>query len=305
MDFETTQTYVKTQVAQRVLAHIQYHSIDDRLKEAMIYATQGNGKYIRSFLVYAFAIQPYEKSEISPSLKDSLFSVCAALEMIHSYSLAHDDLPAMDNATLRRGRPSCWAAFDEATAILVGDALLTLAFDVLSSLPSIEANIKLELVRLFAAASGPQGMVAGQMMDLYPPENASFDQIHQMQSLKTGALFGLACEAGILLKGEIPAQRALARSFGQRLGLLFQITDDLLDCFGNQEQEGKTLQNDQNKTTFMTLLGMNGIEQQMKMLHHALLQNLSEIGNNESPLHHLIDFLLNRVTGFSPTRTSS
>lgn len=299
MDFETSLAYVKHQVGVKLIGFIGQRYAEERLRDAMLYATQGNGKYIRSFLIYAFA-QRYRGSiqTLSSLFEDQLFSVCAALEMIHSYSLVHDDLPAMDNAQLRRGHPSCWVAYDEAIAILVGDGLLTLSFEVLSTIPDLSDSVKLELIRLFAQASGPEGMVAGQMMDLYPPLAPSYERVLQMQNLKTGALFGLACEVGVLLAGA-KDHRESAWAFGQKLGLLFQMTDDLLDNFGNQEQEGKTLHHDQDKVTFITLLGIEGVKQQIMDLNQLLREDLFEKDEASFLLLFLLDFLMARVRSLS------
>ncbi|HEX6093980.1 MAG TPA: polyprenyl synthetase family protein, partial [Dongiaceae bacterium] len=195
-----------------------------RVVEAMRYAVMGGGKRIRPFLVR-------HSAKLFDVADASALRVAAAIEMLHCYSLAHDDLPAMDDADLRRGRPSVHRQFDEATSILAGDGLLTMAFEVLAD-PATHANplVRSELVLALAKAGGAAGMVGGQMIDL-EAENAQLDlpAITRLQALKTGAIIEFSCIAGPIL-GQAPAdaQRAL-RDYARDLGLAFQIADDLLD----------------------------------------------------------------------------
>jgi farnesyl diphosphate synthase len=194
----------------------------ERLLTAMRYATLGGGKRIRPFLLI-------ESARMVGAEEAGILRAAAALELVHCYSLAHDDLPAMDDDDLRRGRPSLHRAFDEATAILAGDALLTLAFDAIAD-PETDHDpaVRAELVAMLARAAGPGGMAGGQMLDLATDARDEIAILH-MQAMKTGALFRFACEAGAVLGRASPEERARLAAFGARLGTAFQLADDLAD----------------------------------------------------------------------------
>ena len=209
-----------------------------RLVEAMRLAVLGGGKRFRPFLLM-------ESAQIFGIPRSVSVPVAAALECVHCYSLVHDDLPAMDNDKLRRGQPTVWHAFDEWTAILVGDALLTLAFEfVTRPKMNVKPAIRAELVHALARASGRSGMVGGQCLDLQSdkldePAQADLDYILRLQSMKTGALLRFACEAGAILGEADATDQAAMRRFGECLGLAFQISDDLLDVEGDEGVVGK------------------------------------------------------------------
>ena len=228
---------------------------EGRVAEAMRYAALGGGKRLRPFLLIASARLFGVEGE--PALRAAV-----AVEMIHAYSLVHDDLPAMDDDELRRGRPTCHIHFGEATAILAGDALLTYAFEVMTGGDTHrDAGVRCELARGLAVASGAGGMVGGQMVDLLAADNnLDIDGITHLQNLKTGALIAFACEGGAIL-GEAPDDhRAALAAYGRDLGLAFQIADDLLDIEGSAAELGKAVGKDadQGKATFVSLLGIEG-----------------------------------------------
>ncbi|MCH9020448.1 MAG: polyprenyl synthetase family protein [Proteobacteria bacterium] len=265
--------------------------VEGRVAEAMRYATLNGGKRLRPFLVVAGA-QLFEVSE--PSARRT----AAAVEMIHCYSLVHDDLPAMDDDDVRRGRPSCHVAFDEATAILAGDALLTYAFEALSA-PETHASaaVRCELVRGLAVAAGCGGMVGGQMIDLLAAESTlDIDGVTRLQKLKTGALIAFACEAGAIL-GEAGAEaRAALAGYGHDLGLAFQIADDLLDIEGSEAETGKAVGKDAaaGKATFVGLLGVDGARDRARVLVDRAVGRLARFGDKADSLRAVARFAIAR-----------
>ncbi|PPD45220.1 MAG: geranylgeranyl pyrophosphate synthase [Methylocystis sp.] len=226
-----------------------------RLLEAMRYATLGGGKRLRPFLVI-------ESARLFGVEDASALRTACALEMIHCYSLVHDDLPAMDDDDLRRGRPTAHKAFDEATAILAGDGLLTYAFDVVADPAThADANLRAALVLALARASGLGGMVGGQALDLAAETAAvPLDQAEtlQMQAMKTGALLRFAVDAGAILGGATPAQAQALHRYGKALGAAFQVADDILDAEGDAAALGKRAGKDagRGKATLVGLLGL-------------------------------------------------
>jgi len=222
------------------------------LAEAMRYAVLGAGKRLRPFILIESA------RLLGVEGKGVLFAA-AALECVHCYSLAHDDLPAMDDDDLRRGRPTVHRAFDEATAILVGDTLLTLAFEILANRATAEdAEIRVELAGRLARAAGASGMAGGQSLDLSGERKAlSEDEIAMLQAMKTGALFRYAAEAGAILAGAGSTDRERLAGFGSALGAAFQLADDLLDHTGDSVSLGKVTHRDaeREKPTLVALLG--------------------------------------------------
>jgi len=225
---------------------------ESRVFEAMRYSALAGGKRIRPFLVISCA-------DIFNVSRNCSERVAAAVEMVHTYSLIHDDLPAMDDDDLRRGQPTCHKKFDEATAILAGDALLTLAFEVLADdethrQPEVRSELVLELAR----AIGAKGMVGGQMLDLWAEDHAlDVPEITRLQRMKTGALIAYSCNAGAILGRADGHQRQLLNGYAHDIGLAFQIIDDLLDVDGNAEELGKATNKDAaaGKATFVSLLG--------------------------------------------------
>jgi farnesyl diphosphate synthase len=263
-----------------------------RLHAAMRYATLAGGKRLRPFLVVAtgalFDVPP-----------DQARRVGAAIELVHSYSLVHDDLPAMDDALTRRGRPSCHREFDDATAILAGDALQTLAFEVLAAAPThADPAIRCELVRGLAVASGAAGMCGGQMIDLEAEQRSlTMDQVLELQRLKTGALISFACEAGAILGAAPGPARAALRGYAADLGLAFQIQDDLLDVTGDATLTGKDLGRDEaaGKATVVSLLGTDGARARLDQLRSSAAGHLRGIGGEVQLLHEVFDFVISRL----------
>ncbi len=219
------------------------------LLEAMVASVKNGGKRLRPMLTLACAnLFQVPKAEAA--------RVGAAIEMVHCYSLIHDDLPAMDNADLRRGRPSCWREFGEATAILAGDSLLPLAFEVLADKATHPSpTVRLSLITALAASSGAAGMAGGQMLDLSPHLIHSVETATTMQNLKTGCLIAFSCEAGAILAEAPLEDRERLRRFGFLLGLAYQIQDDLLDIEGNATELGKPIGMDGEKRSLVALLG--------------------------------------------------
>jgi farnesyl diphosphate synthase len=262
-----------------------------RLHEAMRYATLGGGKRLRPFLALASA-------DLFDVPRPRSVRVGAAIELIHGYSLVHDDLPAMDDALTRRGRPSCHRRYDEATAILAGDALQALAFAMLVD-PAThpEPGVRCALVAGLAAAAGPQGMCGGQMIDLLAEGKAlDLEQILELQRLKTGALIGYACETGALLGGGSDAARGALRGYAADLGLAFQIQDDLLDVTGDAEVTGKDLGRDAaaGKATVVALLGVAGSRRRLAELRDSALAHLDRLERETAELRAVFDFVISR-----------
>ena len=266
-------------------------SPEGRVTEAMRYGVLNGGKRIRPFMVCAAA---------------ALFNVgetcalraAAAVEMVHSYSLVHDDLPAMDDDDLRRGQPTCHIKFDEATAILAGDALLTKAFEVLADEQThSDTAVRAELVFELAKAIGDEGMVGGQMFDLMAEERTlGLPEITHLQRLKTGKLIGYSCEAGAILgKAPEPARQAL-RGYAHDLGLAFQIVDDLLDVEGDEAEMGKKVGKDEaaGKATFVSLMGADRARGQADMLAAQASKHLDLFAEKADPLRNLAQFVINR-----------
>lgn len=265
--------------------------IEARLGDAMRYATLNGGKRLRPFLVLMSARLfdvPEERS----------LRVAAALEMVHSYSLVHDDLPAMDDDELRRGKPTCHIQFDEATAILAGDALLTYAFEILGH-PDTHADgaVRAALVGALARAAGPHGMVGGQMLDLMAEERTlDMEQVTRLQRLKTGMLIAVACEAGAILgKASKAAQHALG-AYAHDLGLAFQIADDLLDVEGDEDVVGKKTGKDAaaGKATFVSLLGVERARDQAAMLIDQAILHLEPFEDRAETLRDLARYVIDR-----------
>jgi farnesyl diphosphate synthase len=235
-----------------------------RLTEAMRHAALGPGKRLRPFLLI-------EAARVFGMTGEGVVRAAAALECVHCYSLVHDDLPAMDDDDMRRGRPTVHKAFDEATAILAGDGLLTLAFAILAD-PATDPDpkVRVELIAGLAAASGVEGMVGGQALDLAAEQAKPRDaEIRTLQAMKTGALFRFACEAGAILgRAAKDKQRRLA-DFGSALGLAFQIADDLIDATGKAAKAGKATAKDARRGK-ATLVGLYGVAVATQMLDKAV-----------------------------------
>lgn len=261
-----------------------------RLHQAMRYAVLNGGKRIRPLLVYA-------TGTIFQADATLLDRAATALELIHCYSLVHDDLPAMDNDDLRRGLPTCHRAYDEATAILVGDALQSLAFSVLSEVPIINAPIQLEMLKILAQVSGSVGMVGGQALDLAAiGANLTLAQLQQMHALKTGCLIRAAVQLGALAGNANPADLFRLDQFASHIGLAFQIQDDILDVESSTATLGKRQGADiaLNKPTYPALMGMENAKHQAQQLFTDALQQLEIYGSTANHLRQLAGYIVQR-----------
>ena len=264
-----------------------------RLHEAMRYGILGGGKRLRAFLVRSGA-------KLAGADDAGALLVAAAVEMVHGYSLIHDDLPAMDDDDMRRGRPSCHVAFDEATAILAGDALLTLAFELAADPRAHpEPSVRCELVRALAIAAGGRGMVGGQMVDLLAEHDsapARHELIVRLERMKTGALIAFSCEAGAILACREPGFRRSLREFGYDAGLAFQVIDDVLDEVGDEAVLGKTVGKDAaaGKATFVSTLGVDGARREARTLVERARARLDGFGEEAAPLRAFSEYILAR-----------
>ena len=292
-DFEAALSFAAASVERTMDRLLPSGDTDEaRVFEAMRYASLGGGKRLRAFFVLAGAT--LFRVGALPAMRTA-----SAIEFVHAYSLVHDDLPAMDDDDLRRGKPSCHRQFDEATAILAGDALQALAFEVLAHEdthgdPAVRATLVAELAR----AAGAHGMVGGQMLDLLAEErpDLSIGAITRLQRLKTGALISFACTSGAILgKAADPLRHALS-AYAHDLGLAFQIVDDLLDIEGSAEQLGKTPGKDASagKATFVSILGVDRARAQAGLLARQAAAHLEPFGEAADLLRQAATFVVAR-----------
>lgn len=262
-----------------------------RLMEAMRYAALAGGKRLRPFLMI-------EAGRLFDADESALIRAAVAVECIHTYSLIHDDLPCMDNDDVRRGQPTVHRKFDEATAVLAGDALMTFAFEVLSD-PSAHADPQMRclLIAGLAKASGPQGMVAGQMIDMAPSDEApDAAGVARMNRLKTGALISWSVDAGALIGcAQEDARHALAR-YATDLGVVFQMVDDLIDVSGDPEEAGKAVSKDAaaGKVNLVSLLGADVARQRVRLLAAQAQKHLAIFGPRAKVLSEAVDFIVER-----------
>lgn len=261
------------------------------LYRAMRHAAIGGGKRLRPLLVFGTA-------RLFGVDRHVVARVATALESIHVYSLIHDDLPAMDDDDVRRGKPTVHRAFDEATAILAGDCLHALAFEILAAEATHpDPFVRIELVGALAHASGPAGMAGGQMMDL-EAEKASFDlpTVTRLQAMKTGALISCAVESGAILGRVPPEGRTGLRGYARDIGLAFQIADDILDAEGDEALAGKRLRKDEarGKETFLTLLGLDRAREQARLLVDQAIAHLKPYGMEADLLRDIARYTLER-----------
>jgi geranylgeranyl pyrophosphate synthase len=265
----------------------------ESLHQAMRYSVMAEGKRIRPVLVYATG----EALDVG---LDNLDAAACAVEIVHAYSLIHDDLPAMDDDDLRRGRPTCHVKYDEATAILAGDALQALAFEILAKdgAPNVHPQQRLEMVSLLAAAAGSQGMAGGQAIDLASVgKQLAVEELEYMHLHKTGALIRASVTLGALAKPDIERQLVTRLDeYARCIGLAFQVQDDILDVEGNTDTIGKPQGSDeaQNKPTYPMLLGLDGAKRVCAELHQQALEALQPLGDDGQALRLIADYIVSR-----------
>jgi farnesyl diphosphate synthase/geranylgeranyl diphosphate synthase type II len=261
-----------------------------RLVDACKHSLLNGGKRIRPVLVYG-AAQAVDR----PTEPETLDHVACSVELVHTYSLIHDDLPAMDDDDFRRGSPSCHKAFDEATAILAGDALHSLAFELLSKTPGLDCSQRLSLISRLANAAGIQGMAAGQAIDIAQGPSDLF-QLQMMHKLKTGAIIRAALAMGGIAAGASANMVAILEEYGDHIGLAFQVVDDILDVEGNAEQLGKTPGKDSaaQKATYVSILGVDGARREARMLMESAVEALSSLDSSADLLRDLARYIIER-----------
>jgi farnesyl diphosphate synthase len=267
--------------------------LEARVYEAMRYSALAPGKRLRPFLVLASA-------RMFGVARRCALQVAAAVEMVHAYSLVHDDLPAMDDSDLRRGRPTCHKEFDEATAVLAGDGLLTAAFELLAE-PDTHGDpaVRIELVSALASAAGAAGMVGGQMIDLIAEhQDLDIGAITRLQRMKTGALIAFSCEAGAILAKAPHELRTALRGYAHDLGLAYQIADDLLDVEGSATETGKPVGADAaaGKATFVSILGAPRARAQAELLIRQAVAHLDLFEQRAELLREAARFVITRRT---------
>ena len=266
---------------------------EKQVSQAMFYSLSNGGKRLRPFLLCKTA-------ELFNINNDISLSPAISLEMLHTYSLIHDDLPAMDNDDFRRGKPTCHKQFDEATAILAGDGLLTYAFEVLSNAPYINNDTKIKLIHLLSQRAGAfNGMIAGQMLDLQTeksPELSNEEIIKHIEEMKTGCLIAYACQAGAILGNASQQEYEIITTYARNIGIAFQISDDILDVIGDSHLMGKTLGKDalQDKLTFVSLYGLKQAKQIAEDLVSQAKKTISYFGESAKNLCDLADFIIAR-----------
>jgi len=277
-----------------------------KLRQAIEYSLLNGGKRIRPVLVYAAAeaIDPklrYRTSgtadEHTVAETENLDAIATAVEMLHTYSLIHDDLPAMDDDDLRRGQATCHKAFDEATAILAGDALHSRAFEILTELRHCPSKTQLKLLSTLAKAAGPRGMVGGQAIDLAAVNKGiDIQQLETLHQLKTGALIRAAVAMGAIYAQANPEQLQSLDSYAQAIGLAFQVQDDILDIEGDTDTLGKTQGADiaLNKPTYPSLLGLENARAKAQELHTQAIVSLAGLGESARPLRDLSAYIISR-----------
>ena len=266
-----------------------------QLREAMRYSLFNGGKRVRPTLAYASALAIH--SDALDTQLDLLNRIACALESLHSYSLVHDDLPAMDDDDLRRGKPTCHIAFNEATAILAGDALQTFAFELLSEATNVDAKIQLDLIRQLSKASGVQGMVLGQAIDLSAVDKTiDLTQLENMHRHKTGALIRASVSMGATALGASVVQLSALDTYAAAIGLAFQVQDDILDVVADTETLGKQQGADiaRNKPTYVALLGLEGARAKAQELHQQALTAVESFGDSANYLRALSAYIIER-----------
>ncbi|MCJ1908840.1 polyprenyl synthetase family protein [Planococcus ruber] len=277
-------------IQQELSSLIQELNIPASLKDSMDYSLQAGGKRIRPILLLAVV------QELGGSHPDAL-KVAAAIEMIHTYSLIHDDLPSMDNDDLRRGMPTNHKVYGEAVAILAGDALLTYSFGIVARLQHVSSDDKIRLIDLMSVSAGAEGMVGGQVLDIEGEEKKlTLAELEQVHRLKTGALLTFSIVAGAILGGATPEQMVALSKFGEHIGLAFQIQDDILDVTGTSQELGKTAGKDESseKSTYPGLLTLPKAKEKLDYHASEALAAIQSLGGNPQLLNELTALIVER-----------
>lgn len=286
---------------ERVELFLQSHmpqtdELPEALHEAMRYAVLNGGKRVRAALVYASGQAAVQNVELSAMQLKALDHAAAAVELIHAYSLVHDDLPCMDNDDLRRGKPTVHKAYDEATAMLVGDALQPLAFELVAAMPIAPALI-IQAITALAKAAGSRGMVGGQAIDCASvDQQLNLEQLRQMHKLKTGAMLEVSVLLGGIVVGASSSIRQALYDYAQAIGLAFQVMDDVLDVTADTATLGKTAGKDaaDNKPTYVSIIGLDESKQLLSELKSQAHQAILPLGNGAQHLALLADFIVDR-----------
>lgn len=285
-----------SQVSQSPFSEHNSQILLNKLFSALQYSLLNGGKRIRPMLVYASAAA-IDSQNTDSQINDSILdTIACSIEMIHCYSLVHDDLPAMDDDDLRRGKPTCHIQFDEATAILAGDALQAYAFELLCDLP-LSNDAKIQLIKILSQASGALGMVGGQMIDLDAVnQNIGIDHLETLHRLKTGALISAATALGATAAGANPEQLTKLNNYSRAIGLAFQVQDDILDIESDTETLGKQQGADlaKNKPTYPALMGMDQAKSYAVELKNQALDALTGFNDNAQHLRQLAEFIITR-----------
>ena len=291
LEFSQFAHQCRTRVDQALDLYLPPNEDTTRLRAAMRYSLFNGGKRVRPILAYASALA------IDPAIElGRIDPVSCALECLHSYSLVHDDLPAMDDDELRRGKPTCHIAFNEASAILAGDGLQTLAFELLTR-TDLPAQTQVRLIRALAAGAGAEGMVLGQAIDLAAvDQQLDLAQLENMHRHKTGALIRASVAMGAISAGASDAQLVALDRYAAAIGLAFQVQDDILDVTGDTTTLGKQQGADiaRNKPTYVSLLGLQQARAKAKELHHQAEEALASLGENALYLHQLARYIVHR-----------
>ena len=293
-DFETTLKKFSNEFNNELSSFFPYpNGSEKQVSQAMYYSLSNGGKRLRPFLLCKIA-------ELFGIDKKVSLSPAVSIEMLHTYSLIHDDLPAMDNDDFRRGKPTCHKQFDEATAILAGDGLLTYAFEVLADAKDISLDAKIKMIKLLSKRAGAfDGMIAGQMLDLQTeksPSLSSEDVIKHIEEMKTGCLIAYACQAGAILGNASKEEYDIITTYARKIGIAFQISDDILDVIGDSALMGKTLGKDaiQDKLTFVSLYGLEQAKKIAQDLISQAKKAISYFDNKSKDLCDLADFIIAR-----------
>lgn len=288
--FEAFLQEAKRLIDRSLPEYVRNLETEHRLKEAMLYSLEAGGKRVRPVLLMA-VLDAYNKP-----MTDGL-EVASALEMVHTYSLIHDDLPAMDDDDLRRGQPTNHKVFGEATAILAGDALLTQSFALIAQAEHIRPDVKVELISSFSKAAGAAGMVGGQLADMLAEgKQVTVDQLESIHERKTGELLAYAVRAGALIAGASESEISKLAQYGKEIGLLFQIKDDILDVEGDALAIGKPIGSDvlNDKSTYPGLLGMDGAKAMLETHFKRAMAPLEELGLQGTLLEDLANYIVSR-----------